>query len=171
MTSAKGTVIEVGEVFAHRRDPGVTVALENGEQFSMPVSEGDAKSFSEALYIKDGVTLTLEVDDHGQRPTIVCLVGSTRFFEAYQRANFEETMAGRIVLSVAFCGGPVHGETMGITPEKKLLLDELHMRKIEMADEVLVVSVDGYIGESTRREIAHARELGKTVRYFDGRTT
>ncbi|MFD5516329.1 hypothetical protein [Streptomyces sp. NPDC127066] len=44
-------------------------------------------------------------------------------------------------------------------------LDYLHHRKIDLADEILVVNPGGYIGESTRREIAYARSLGKTIRY------
>ena len=59
------------------------------------------------------------------RPTIVCLCGSTRFYEAFQRANFEETMAGKIVLSVGFyphAQDEMHGEDVGVTPEQKAAL-------------------------------------------------
>lgn len=121
------------------------------------------------------------------RPRIVCLCGSTRFYEEFQRANYEETMAGRIVLSVGFyphtsrqivtvdgCMGPEerivlvqHGENVGCTPEQKVALDELHKRKIDLADEVLVLNVGGYIGESTRGEIEHAELTGKPVRYLE----
>lgn len=106
------------------------------------------------------------------RPKIVCLCGSTRFYERFQLANFQETMAGNIVLSVGFyphaaCSKQAHGEDVGITPEQKLALDELHKRKIDLADEVLVLNVGGYIGSSTRSEIEYAINHGKPVRYLE----
>ena len=101
------------------------------------------------------------------RPIIVCLCGSTRFYEAFQQANFLETMAGRIVLSVGFYGGSIHGETVGITPADKTRLDDLHLRKIDLADEVLILNVNGYIGQSTARELAYARQQGKRVRFLE----
>lgn len=102
-----------------------------------------------------------------RRPTIVVLCGSMRFHDAFVRANYEETLAGRIVLSVGFAPGPEHGEGVGITPEQKKALDELYFRKIELADEVLVLNVGGYIGESTSREIAYARSLARPIRYLE----
>jgi hypothetical protein len=100
----------------------------------------------------------------------VCLCGSTRFYEDFQRANYEETMAGNIVLSVGFyphAQREMHGEQAGCTPEQKIALDELHKRKIDLADEVLVLNVGGYIGESTRSEIEYARKYGKQIRYLE----
>jgi hypothetical protein len=102
-------------------------------------------------------------------PRIVCLCGSTRFYPEFQRANYRETMAGRIVLSVGFyphAQEQAHGEHIGITPEQKVALDELHKRKIDLADEILVLDVDRYIGDSTRSEIEHAQRTGKPIRYL-----
>jgi len=104
------------------------------------------------------------------RPKVVCLCGSTRFYSAFQEANYRETMAGRIVLSVGFyphATPEAHGEEIGITPEQKAVLDELHLRKIDLADEVLVLNVGGYIGDSTRREVEYARTTGKPVRWLE----
>ena len=105
-----------------------------------------------------------------EMPKIVCLCGSTRFYEQFQRANYDETMAGRIVLSVGFFmhrPDSAHGETLGCTPEQKRALDELHKRKIDLADEVLVLNVGGYIGESTRSEIEYAERLKMPIRYLE----
>jgi len=105
-----------------------------------------------------------------ERPTIVCLCGSTRFYPTFQKANFQETMAGRIVLSVGFyphAQDDAHGGDLGVTPEQKVALDRLHFRKIDLADEVLVLNVDGYVGDSTRNEIRYAREQGKRLRWWD----
>lgn len=107
------------------------------------------------------------------RPKIVCLCGSTRFYEAFQKANYEETMAGRVVLSVGHYphikdGGIVeHGQNYGCTPEEKIKLDALHMHKIDLADEVLILNVGGYIGESTRNELEHAKRTGKLIRFLE----
>jgi len=104
------------------------------------------------------------------RPTIVCLCGSTRFYEQFQRSNYEETMAGRIVLSVGHyphSTEQAHGESVGCTPEQKITLDVLHKQKIDLADEVLVLNVGGYIGQSTRSEIDHAIKTGKPIRYLE----
>lgn len=99
-------------------------------------------------------------------PVITCLCGSTRFKAEFIEANFRETMAGRIVLTVGFFTH-ADGERYPCTEAEKVRLDALHLRKIELADEVLVVSdATGYYGDSTRREIEHARRLGKPVRFL-----
>jgi len=103
-------------------------------------------------------------------PKIVCLCGSTRFYRAFQEANYQETMNGHIVLSVGFyphAQEEMHGEQMGITVEQKEALDRLHLRKIDLADEVLVLNVGGYIGKSTQSEIAYAIAQGKSLRYLE----
>lgn len=103
-------------------------------------------------------------------PHIVCLCGSTRFYKEFQVANYEETMKGNIVLSVGFYPHAVnemHGEGVGITPEQKEALDELHKRKIDLCDEVLVLNVGGYIGDSTRSEIEYAKKRKVAIRYLE----
>lgn len=98
-------------------------------------------------------------------PTVVCLCGSTRFMDAFQKANLEETLAGRIVLSIG-CNTK-SDEMLGITDAQKDALDELHLRKIDLADEVLILNVGGYIGASTHRELAYAIFKNKKVRFFE----
>lgn len=105
------------------------------------------------------------------RPTIVCLCGSTRFSEAYREANLRETLADRIVLTIG-CDMRSDGQLFeGYTDEQlgviKAKLDRLHLCKIDLADEILVLNVGGYIGDSTRREVAYATQLGKRVRYLE----
>lgn len=109
-----------------------------------------------------------------EQPVVVCLCGSTRFYEAFQAANFEETMKGNIVLSVGFYPHSLtagHDQEVGITPEQKKDLDLLHFRKIDLANEVLILNVAGYIGESTARELAYAQARGKRVRFLEEKTT
>ena len=97
-------------------------------------------------------------------PRIVCLCGSTRFKEAFISANRSETLAGRIVLSVGMFG---HDEGIDMDGLLKANLDELHKRKIDLADEVLVLNVGGYVGSSTKSEIEYAKEHGKPLRWLE----
>ena len=83
-----------------------------------------------------------------------------RFAEEMRAANRELTFAGVIVLAP----GEADEE---VTVEQKAALDELHLRKIDLADRVLVVNPGGYVGESTSREIAYARAAGKPVTFSD----
>ena len=102
-------------------------------------------------------------------PTIVCLCGSARFYDDFRRVNYELTMDGEIVLSIGFfshSNEKAHGQTVGCTSDKKIQLDELHKRKIDLADYVYVINVGGYIGESTKSEIAYAQAHGKPVKYL-----
>ena len=113
----------------------------------------------------------LVVDFGGPAPTIVTLCGSTRFSAAFQEANLRETLAGRAVLSIG-CDMRSDTDIFGDMSEAdlegvKARLDELHKRKIDIAHEVLVLNVGGYIGESTRSEIDYAEKLGKPVRYLE----
>lgn len=99
-----------------------------------------------------------------QRPLIVVLCGSCRFKEAYIQAQQEETLSGKIVLSV---GMFMPQEQQTLNPEVKVMLDNLHMRKIDLADEVLILNVGGYIGTSTRNELEYARRLHKPIRFLE----
>lgn len=110
--------------------------------------------------------LSSKVDD---RPKIVCLCGSTRFMEAFRAASLAETIAGNIILSIG-CDTKNAADLMalgGFTEATKHKLDELHKRKIDLADEILVINFGGYIGESTRSEIGYAKAAAKTIRYLE----
>lgn len=105
-------------------------------------------------------------------PPIVCLCGSTRFHEQFKRQNLLETMKGNIILSIGIDTKSdadllIAGE---ITEADKAMLDALHKRKIDIADEIFVLNelVDGvgYVGTSTRSEIEYARQQGKPIRWL-----
>jgi hypothetical protein len=104
-----------------------------------------------------------------ERPEVICLCGSSRFKDAFIKANRDLTLEGKIVLTMGLFGQtdmPDHDWTTGGT-ELKRMLDELHLRKIDLADRVMVINVGGYIGESTRNEIAYAEATGKHVFYLE----
>ena len=100
-------------------------------------------------------------------PSIVCLCGSTRFMQAFFDAGWKFTLEGKIVLSVGVCKHAEHhgGEALGQKIANKL--DELHLRKIDLADSVFVLNVDGYIGESTRKEIEYAKSKDRPIAYLE----
>ncbi|SKC61058.1 hypothetical protein SAMN04324258_2028 [Krasilnikoviella flava] len=87
---------------------------------------------------------------------MVCLCGSLRFQSLFESERRRLTSRGVIVLGPE----PIDEE---LTPPRREALGELHLRRIDMADEVRVVSEGGYVGEATRREIAYAREKGKVL--------
>ena len=98
------------------------------------------------------------------RPVIVCLCGSTKFKDEFILANKQETMKGKIVLSVGLFG---HADNIRLTDEDKEKLDELHLRKIDIADEVLILNVKGYIGNSTLKELRYAYYKDKKIRFLE----
>ena len=100
-----------------------------------------------------------------KKPTIVCLCGSTRFGEAFRKANMKETLAGKIVLSIG-CNLK-SDDALGLPPETKAKLDKLHLQKIDLADEVLILNVGGYVGESTLNELKYAYYHNKIIRFLE----
>lgn len=103
------------------------------------------------------------------RPRIVVLCGSTRFKDAWYEQGRRLTYEGKIVLSVGDLdtSSAAHEVTVSIDPDLKARLDELHLRKIDLADEVLVLNVGGYVGDSTQREIRYALLAGKLISYLE----
>lgn len=100
------------------------------------------------------------------KPKIICLCGSTRFIKTFAEVNLKLTLEGIIVLSV---GAVAHSDSeLGLDEETKRKLDELHKDKIDLADEILVLNVGGYIGSSTRSEIEYARRFDTRVRFLEG---
>ena len=109
----------------------------------------------------------LEHKAHHPRPPIVCLCGSTRFTEAFGGMCLRETLAGKIVLTIGCNTKSDHDLTHAGWSIDKEALDLLHLFKIDLADEVLFLNVEGYMGESTLRELEYARKLGKRIRFLE----
>ncbi|MEV4317103.1 hypothetical protein [Actinocrispum sp. NPDC049592] len=111
---------------------------------------------------------TLVRDFHGPQPTITVLCGSTRFVDTFNEWRKRLTYAGHIVLSIEIVTTQAADEDpQNVDPQRKVRLDELHLRKIDLADRVMVLNVGGYIGESTRNEIAYARAHGKPIEFLE----
>ncbi len=97
---------------------------------------------------------------------VITLCGSTKFKDDFIKAQEFLTLAGCIVISVGLFGHADKKYTTAITPEVKMMLDDMHKRKIDMADSIFVVNRGGYIGESTKSEIEYALKTGKQVTYM-----
>ena len=96
---------------------------------------------------------------------VITLCGSTRFRDAFTEAQKRLTLEGNIVISVGLFGHS--GDREVWTEGTKEMLDDMHKRKIDMSDGIFVINVGGYIGSSTRSEIAYALSTGKTVEYLE----
>ena len=96
---------------------------------------------------------------------VITLCGSTRFKDAFMEAQKRLTLDGNIVISVGLFGHSGDDEVWA--EGTKEMLDNMHKRKIDMADAIYVINVGGYIGESTRSEIEYAKRNGKKVMYLE----
>lgn len=94
---------------------------------------------------------------------VITLCGSSRFKEDFERINKELTLAGNIVISLGAWG---HAGDVFSDKEKEML-DDIHKRKIDMADEIFVINKNNYIGSSTKSEIEYAISHNKSVRYME----
>ena len=97
------------------------------------------------------------------RRKVVTLCGSVRFWdkiqELYEKLELEN--------KYAVIGITPHVMNRNFTEDEEDLLDELHRIKIDLADAIYVVNVNGYIGKSTREEIEYAEQKGKEIMYLE----
>lgn len=103
---------------------------------------------------------------------VITLCGSTRFKDVFMETQKRLTLDGNIVISVGLFGHSGDSEVWenmdeGTVTATKAMLDDMHKRKIDMSDEIFVINVGGYIGDSTRSEIEYAKMLGKKVNYLE----
>jgi len=95
---------------------------------------------------------------------IITLCGSTKFKDEFVAQQKRLTLEGNIVISVGLFGHSGDDEVW--TESTKQMLDDMHKRKIDLADEIFVINPAGYIGASTRSEIEYASQTGKAIRYL-----
>ena len=99
----------------------------------------------------------------GRKFNIITLCGSIRFKEEFLKVQERLTLKGNIVFTPNFFNN-FKGE---ISVEMKKMLDEMHREKIDLSDEIYVINLNGYIGESTKSEIEYAIANGKKIKYFE----
>ena len=103
---------------------------------------------------------------------VITLCGSTRFKNEFIEMQKKLTLEGNIVISVGLFGHSGDDEVWENMSEDtvtktKEMLDDMHKRKIDMADEIFVINVGGYIGDSTKSEIEYAKATGKGIKYLE----
>ncbi len=103
---------------------------------------------------------------------VITLCGSTKFKDEFLKAQKDLTLKGNIVISVGLFGHSGDSEVWenmdeGTITKTKEMLDDMHKRKIDMSDEIFVINVNGYIGDSTKSEIEYAIKTGKKVNYLE----
>ncbi len=96
---------------------------------------------------------------------VITLCGSTKFKDEFIEAQKKLSLAGNIVISVALFGHSGDNEVW--SDNVKEMLDDMHKRKIDMADEIFVINKNGYIGSSTKSEIEYAKQTGKAIKYLE----
>ena len=99
-----------------------------------------------------------------EKVKVICLCGSRKFEEEFISLQTRLTLEGNVVLTPLFSFYNVEVEEL--TKEQISVLKNLHLKRIEVADEVLVINKDGYIGESTKAEIEYATMLNKKINYL-----
>ncbi|MCP5016187.1 MAG: hypothetical protein GY938_13090 [Ketobacter sp.] len=98
-------------------------------------------------------------------PNVITLCGSTKFKDHFRYANLYYTLGDNVVMSCAWFGH-TDKDTWYPSEEEKILLDKVHRSKIDLSDEIVVIDVYGYIGESTLSEIKYAKDQGKKITYL-----
>ena len=103
---------------------------------------------------------------------VITLCGSTKFKDEFLKAQKDLTLKGNIVISIGLFGHSGDSEVWenmdeGTITKTKEMLDDMHKRKIDMSDEIFVINVNGYIGDSTKSEIEYAIKTGKKVNYLE----
>lgn len=96
---------------------------------------------------------------------VITLCGSTKFKDDFLKEQKRLTLEGNIVISVGLFGHSGDDEVW--TESTKEMLDDMHKRKIDMADEIFVINKNGYIGNSTKSEIEYALAHNKKVKYME----
>ena len=96
---------------------------------------------------------------------VITLCGSTKFKDDFIKAQKELTLAGNIVISVGLFGHS--GDNEAYENDNKEMLDDMHKRKIDMSDAIMVIDTNDYIGESTKNEIEYAKSQGKFIYFYN----
>lgn len=96
---------------------------------------------------------------------IITLCGSARFLDDFKKMQKKLTLEGKIVMTINNLS-PTEDSAVW-TDELKSMLDDMHKRKIDLSDEIMVINKGGYIGASTRSEIEYATKLGKKIYYME----
>jgi hypothetical protein len=97
----------------------------------------------------------------------ITLCGSGKFETQFKNWNKRLSLGGHVVYGMSTYASEQGGSKDWFTPEQKLMLDAVHMGKIQNSEAVLILNVGGYIGESTRREMDFAMVQEKDLYFLE----
>lgn len=95
---------------------------------------------------------------------IITVCGSLRFYKEMMEITEKVELQGNCMLVPIY--NPNKPNKDVFTEEEALMLDKMHKERIKLADAILVVNVDGYVGSSTKNEIEFAKSLNKEIIYY-----
>lgn len=120
------------------------------------------RNYLQAMRLQNKIRQEME-----SKPKLICYCGSIRVaIEAFKKVEYDSVMAGDIALLPCCMYVDIERE-FGKDSDYKIKADDLHKKKIDICDEVFVLNVGGYIGESTRSEINYAEKIGKPIKYLE----
>lgn len=171
-TDAYGIASMVSEVFEKKTGKPLTF---DAEEYVESLAYGGMSSgiVTGAFWISIGIPFLIDnLRKVKAGYPVVTLCGSTRFKDEFMEVQKKLTLEGNIVISVGLFGHSGDQEVWdgmdeGTLSKTKKMLDDMHKRKIDMADYIYVINVGGYIGESTKSEIDYAELHDKTVKYLE----
>lgn len=94
---------------------------------------------------------------------ILTLCGSLRYEDYWHEANKQLGLAGHICFSVMTFPSIELGQKSWYTEDQKWTLDLAHFAKIEESDGIVLLNIEGYLGESSLRELKWARMRNKLI--------
>ena len=99
-----------------------------------------------------------------KKAKIITICGSMKFKDEIMRVAIQMELAGNVILTPIL---PINDDEAVCTKEEVIVLGEMHKEKINLSDAILVVNVNGYIGNSTKSEIEYAKAQNKEILYFE----
>ena len=115
--------------------------------------------------------------EENERPKIITIIGSTRYINEMSLIGWEFEKQGHIVLNPRLLP-PTYirksnddGRHAAESENVKEIIDKTYLHKVAMADEIFVVNINGYIGDSTRNELNHAIKLNKKIVWLEPEST
>lgn len=158
-------ILSAQHLFDMKKQKGSTSVMKNAWNI-LAVALFDAKK----EYKNQSNVLVQDLEKEEDKPKVVCVCGSTRFAELFMITRWELEKQGTITFGINILPDNYFAESNSHGAEQegvKEILDELHKRKIDLSDEVFILNVGGYIGESTKSELEYAKSLNKTIKFYE----
>lgn len=95
---------------------------------------------------------------------IITVCGSLRFFKEMMEITEKMELEGNCMLVPIY--NPLKSNKDNYSDKDAIMLNKMHKERIKLSDAILVVNVNGYVGNSTKSEIEYAKALNKEIIYY-----